>query len=118
MEVVAALKKQGITVSSGLVSIVKSKLNKAGAKKVAKPAAVVVETPAPVEKPVKPGDTITLEQIKKVAQTINLMGGFHHMLEVLDVIKETGGLKKFKDLAEAIACPEPKVEIEPDVVVF
>ena len=105
VDVVAALKKQGITVSSGLVSIVKLKLKKAGAKKAAKPAAVVAEAPAPVAKPATNGGTITLEQIKKVAATVKAMGGFQRMVEVLDVIKETGGVKKFKDLVEAMAVP-------------
>ena len=108
-EVIAALGEQGIAVSRVLVSGVKSKLNKAGkAKKPARRAAkiaVVVEAPARVEKPTKPGETITLEQIKKVAATINAVGGLQRMVEVLDAIKETGGVKKFKDLAEAMACP-------------
>ena len=34
------------------------------------------------------------------------------MTEVLDVIKASGGVKKFKDLAEAMTATEP------DVVVF
>jgi hypothetical protein len=29
------------------------------------------------------------------------------MTEMLEVIKETGGVKKFKELAEAITLPEP-----------
>ena len=86
-------------------------------KKVAK-AKVVVEAPAPIEKPAKPADTITLEQIKKVATTVKALGGFQRMTEVLDVIKQAGGVKKFKDLAEAIACPAEDVEIESDVVLF
>jgi hypothetical protein len=56
-----------------------------------------------VETPARPNGTITLEQVKKVAQTVNAMGGFQRVLEVLEVIKETGGVKKFKDLAEAMA---------------
>ncbi len=75
----------------------------------AAPAAV---TPAVVEKPTKPADTITLDQVKKVAQTVKGMGGFQRMIEVMDVIKEAGGVKKFKDLAEAMTVTEP------DVVVF
>jgi len=105
VDVVKALKKDGVTVTTGLVSNIKTKLNKAGkAMKAAKPAAVAAAVPAPaaVEKPAKPNGTITLEQIKKVAQTIKTLGGFERMTEVLEVIKEAGGVKKFKDLAEAM----------------
>ena len=70
------------------------------AKPAAKPA-VVVEVPAPA----KPNGTITLEQIKKVAATVNALGGFQKMTEVLEVIKEAGGVKKFRDLAEAMSGP-------------
>ena len=75
--------------------------------KVTAPAAA--PTPAVsavVEKPTKPNGTITLEQIKKVAQTIKAMGGFQRMSEVFEVVKETGGVKKFKDLAEAMTVQE------------
>jgi hypothetical protein len=98
-EIVAALAKQHIKITTAHVSNIKGKLSKAGnAKKAAKPA----PAPAVVEKPTKNGDTITLEQVKKVAQTIKTMGGCQRMIEVLDVIKAAGGVKKFKDLAEAM----------------
>jgi DNA polymerase/3'-5' exonuclease PolX len=57
-----------------------------------------------VEKPTN-GGTITLEQVKKVAQTIKTIGSLQRVTEVLEVIKESGGVKKFKDLAEAMTCP-------------
>jgi len=81
-------------------------------KQAAKPAAVA-STPAPVvvEKPTN-GSGITLDQVKKVAQTVKAMGGYDKMTEVLAVIKEAGGVKKFKDLAEAMTVTEP------DVIVF
>ena len=63
--------------------------------------------PAAVEKPATNGGTITLEQVKKVAQTVKAMGGFQRMTEVLDIIKASGGVKKFKDLAEAITATSP-----------
>jgi len=65
---------------------------------------VVTPTPATVAvgKPTN-GSGITLEQVKKVAQTVKAMGGFQCMTEVLDVIKASGGVKKFKDLAEAMS---------------
>ena len=100
-EIVAALAKQHIKITTAHASNIKGKLNKAGnGKKAAKPAAAVA--PAAVDKPVTNGGTITLEQVKKVAHTVKAMGGFQRMTEVLDVIKASGGVKKFKDLAEAM----------------
>jgi uncharacterized Zn finger protein (UPF0148 family) len=66
----------------------------------ASPATAV---PAVVEKPATSGGTITLDQVKKVAQTVKTLGGVQRMTEVLEVIKELGGVKKFKELAEAIS---------------
>jgi ribosomal protein L37E len=66
-------------------------------------AAVVVAAPAVVEKPTKNGDAFTLEQVQKVAQTVKALGGLPRVTEVLAVIKELGGVKKFKDLAEAMS---------------
>ncbi len=104
-EIVAALAKQHIKITRAHVSNIKGKLNKGShVVKAAKPAAAT-ETPAPVAKAATNGGTITLEQIKKVAATVKAMGGFPRMVEVLDVIKEAGGVKKFKDLAEAMSCP-------------
>jgi hypothetical protein len=105
-EIVAALTKQGIKINAGHVANIKTKINKeAGTKKAVKKAvkkAAVAAAPAVVEKPTKNGDTITLEQVKKVAQTIKTIGGLQRVLEVLEVIKESGGVKKFKELAEAM----------------
>ena len=109
--VVAALKKQGIDVAPNYVAAIKSKLNKTStAKEVAKPSPEAV--PAVVEKPVTTASTITLEQIKQVAQTVKSLGGLQRATELLDVIKELGGPKKFKELAEAMTVTEV------DVVVF
>ena len=69
-------------------------------------AAPTPVAPAVVEKPTTNGGTITLEQVKKVAQTIKTIGGYQRVLEVLEVIKELGGVKKFKDLAEAMTATE------------
>ena len=100
-EIAAALTKQGITITPGHVSNILTKLKKT--RKTRKPAkkASVETAPAVVEKP-KANGVITLEQIKKVAHTVKAMGGFQRMTEMLDVIKEAGGVKKFKDLAEAM----------------
>ena len=66
-------------------------------------AAPATAVPAVVEKPATNGGTITLDHVKKVAQTIKTIGGIQRVTEVLDVIKELGGVKKFKELAEAIS---------------
>jgi arginine repressor len=102
-EIVEALAKQHIKITTAHVSNIKGKLNKGGkAKKAAKkPALVEAAAPAVVEKPTN-GGTLTLEQVKKVAQTIKTLGGYQRVLEVLEVIKELGGVKKFRDLAEAM----------------
>jgi hypothetical protein len=105
-EVVAALMEQGLVITPNHVGNIKAKLKKTGktrktrrrkATAEAAPAAVVVETPA------KANGTITLEQIQKVARAIKTMGGFQHMTDTLEVIRELGGLKKFKDVAEAMS---------------
>ncbi len=102
-EIVAALAKQHIKITTAHVSNIKGKLKKAGnGKKAAKPAPEAAPAPAVVEKPMKNGGTITLDQIKKVAHTIKMLGGLQRVTEVLAVIKEMGGVKKFKDLAEAM----------------
>jgi len=107
VEIAAGLKKQGITITESHVSNIKGKLKKAGnGKKAAKPAPAAAPAPAAVAKPTTNGSTITLEQVKKVAQTIKTIGGYQRVIEVLDVIKASGGVKKFKDLAEAMTATE------------
>ena len=107
-EIAAALAKQHIKITTAHVSNIKGKLIKSGnTKKSEKPTAAAgapVSTPA-VDKPAKNGDTITLAQVKLVAATIETLGGYQRVMEVLAVIKELGGLKKFKDLAEAMTVP-------------
>jgi hypothetical protein len=103
-EIVAALAKQRIKITTAHVSNIKGKLSKSGnAKKSAKKPAAPVAVPTVVETPAKANGTITLEQIKKVAHTIKTIGGLQRVLEVLEVIKESGGVKKFRDLAEAMS---------------
>jgi hypothetical protein len=104
-EIATALNDQGIKIKPGHVANIKTKLNNAGAKKkVAKQTTPAEVVPAVAEK--KNGGTITLEQVRKVAQTVKAMGGFQRMTEVLEVIRELGGVKKFKDLAEAMTVVE------------
>ena len=62
-----------------------------------------------MEKPVKAGDTFTLDQIKAVAQTVKSVGGHARVDELLGLIKEVGGVKKFKDLLEAMSVPETDI---------
>ncbi len=105
-EIAAVLNKRGIDITPSHVAAIRSKNSKTStAKKAAKKPAVDVAAPvapAVVEKLAKNGDAITLDQIKKVAHTIKMLGGLQRVTEVLAVIKEMGGVKKFKDLAEAM----------------
>jgi hypothetical protein len=70
-------------------------------KKAAKKSVAVAASPAVIKKPTN-GIAITLDQVKKVAQTVKTLGGYQHVIELLEVIRELGGIKKFKELAEAI----------------
>ena len=73
------------------------------------PAAPSVEAAptAAAESPTKAANAITLEQIKAVGQMVRTIGGFRRLHEMLGVIKEVGGLRKFKDLLEAMEIAEP-----------
>ena len=115
-EIASALTKQGIDIKAGYVANIRPRLtrtrkgkkaNKKAAKKAAnKPATVEAVAPASVEKPAKAGEMITLEQVKKVAEAIAKVGGFHRACELLEIIRELGGVKKFKDLAEAMSASD------------
>lgn len=73
------------------------------------PTAPAVEAApaAAAETPTKPANAITLDQIKTVGQMVRTIGGFRRLHEMLGVIKEVGGLRKFKDLLEAMEVTEP-----------
>jgi hypothetical protein len=58
------------------------------------------------EKTEKVGVTVTLEHVKAVALTVKTLGGSVRLYELLGLIKEIGGVKKFKDLLEAISGTE------------
>ena len=63
-----------------------------------------VVAPAPVVAAAeKKADTVTFEQVKAVAQTVKVVGGFDRLNELLGLVKEVGGLKKFKDLLDAMS---------------
>ena len=119
-EIAAALAKQGIKITPSYVANIKTKINKGAATKraVKKEAAIVAAAPAAVVTPKKNGDTITLEQVKKVAHTIQTLGGFQRVTEVLAVIKELGGVKRFKDLAEAMTATETMSVADTDAMPF
>ena len=108
-EIATALTKQGIKITAGHVANIKTKINKERpAKKVAKPVAAVPATPvaAEPEKNGKAAATVTLEHVKAVALTVKTLGGSVRLYELLGLIKEVGGVKKFKDLLEAISGTE------------
>jgi len=107
-EIAAALTKQGITINPGHAANIKTQINKGRTVKKAakKQAAVEAAAPAVVEKTAKAGATVTLEHVKAVALTVKALGGHRHVNELLGLIKDVGGLKKFKDLVEAISGTE------------
>jgi hypothetical protein len=72
------------------------------------PADPAAEAPATIA-PTKANGTVTLAQIRNVAATINALGGYQRMTKVLDVIREAGGVKKLRDLAEAMQSAEAVV---------
>ena len=103
-EIAAALNKKGITITANYAANLKTKINKAT--KAKKPQTVEAAAPAAVEKPTKAADTVTLEHVKAVALTVKTIGGSVRLYELLGLIKDVGGLKKFKDLLEAISGTE------------
>jgi len=117
-EVAEAMKKQGLDVKvSYIYNIRTQSKKKSGQKKVgrkagkAKTQAAAAQAPAAAaptatEKKAEPAGTVTLEHIKAVAQTIKTIGGFGRLNELLSLIREVGGLRRFKDLADAITVTE------------
>ena len=106
-EIVAALAKQRIKIPRPTSAISRAssarpaprrRRRRRTKKRAARKSATVevAAAPAVVEKPTTNGGTITLDQVKKVAHTISMIGGYHRVTEVLEVIKELGGVKKFK----------------------
>jgi hypothetical protein len=68
-----------------------------------KPVAAPVPAPVVAE---KKADTVTYEQLRAVTQTIHAIGGVARLDALLGLIKEVGGLKKFKDLLAAMSVSE------------
>jgi len=110
-EIVSGLRELGITITPSHVGNIKTKLKQRAAKSSA--ALNVVQAPAavPVAAVEKPGDMITLDQIRMVAQVIKTMGGYQKMTKVLEVIKELGGIEKFGELVEAMTVAESDVVV-------
>jgi hypothetical protein len=104
-EIAAALNKKGVKITVSYVANIKTKLNKVGKAKKASPKAEVVEIVETVKKPAKNGG-LTIDQVKKVSLLIKNLNGYQRVVEVLDVIHKIGGVKKFKELAAAIAGTE------------
>lgn len=105
-EIAAALNKKNVKITANYAANIKSAISKARKTKKATPKTELVETIEPVvEKPVKNG-ILTVEQVKKVSLLMKTLGGLKGVNEVLDTIKEIGGVKKFKELAAAIAGTE------------
>ena len=109
-EVAKSLTKSGIKVSPNYVATIKSKLK---VRRAVKKAAKAVAPESPVaeanEKPTKPGDAITIEQIKAVGQMVKSVGGFGRFREMLDVVRQVGGLKRLRDLLDAMSVTETDV---------
>ena len=110
-DVAKSLTKSGIKITPNYVATIKSKLKIRRAAKKAAAAKPVTEVPAsPVaaaaEKPTKPGEVITIEQIKAVGQMVKSVGGFGRFSELLDVIRQVGGLKRLRDILDAMAITE------------
>jgi ribosomal protein L12E/L44/L45/RPP1/RPP2 len=112
IEIAAVLTKQGIKVTPNYVATVKSKLKQRRlAKKSAAAKAVAPASPTAVaaEKPTRPGDAVTIEQIKAVGQMVKAAGGFGRFREMLDVIRQVGGLKRLRDLLDAMSVTDKDV---------
>ena len=58
------------------------------------------------KKPTKVGDVITIAQVRAVAELVTLVGGFDRCHELLGVVRDVGGLKRMKDLLEALAAAQ------------
>jgi hypothetical protein len=50
---------------------------------------------------------VSIGQVKAAVAMVNAVGGMARLNEVLDLVKDVGGVKKFKDLLEAISGAEP-----------
>ena len=102
VEIADALTKKGIAITARYATNIKSRINNGHRKKTRARTTESVAAPT-TKQPAKPSETITLEQIRKVAQAIKSVGGFVKLHELLEVIQDVGGMDRFRDLLEAMS---------------
>ena len=100
--VAKALGKKGITITPNYVSNIKSKLKERRKAAKLEPTVAVAASPTQAVEPVKVNGTLTVQNVKAVAETVKTIGGFEQTKEMLGVIRDVGGLKKFRDLMDAM----------------
>ena len=109
-EITAALNDQGIKITRNYVANIKTKINKErkGHKsRVAKPAAVSANLVAPEpEKIAKANGIVSLDHVRAASRMVSAVGGQVRVNELLDLIKDIGGAKKFRDLVDAISATD------------
>jgi hypothetical protein len=109
-EITAALNDQGIKITRNYVANIKTKINKEreGRKsRAAKPAVVPANVIAPEpEKVAKGNGTVSLDHVRAAARMVSALGGQVRVNELLDLIKDVGGAKKFRDLVDAISATD------------
>jgi hypothetical protein len=59
-----------------------------------------------VEKPTKAGDVITIAQLRAVANLVAAVGGFERCHELPGVTREVDGVRRMKDLLDALAAAQ------------
>ncbi len=105
-EIATALNKKGIKITPAYVANIKATSKNGKAKK---QAVVEVAAPAVVEKPTRAADAVTIEQIRAVTKTVQVIGGIPRLNELLGLVKEVGGLRKMKELLDAMTVSEDDV---------
>ncbi len=105
-EIAAALNKKGIKITANYAANIKSQSKKKRRAKKAPKQTAEVAVPVVEEKPIKTADMVTVEQVKKVAELMKMLGGFRGVDKVLETVKELGGAKKFRELVAAISASE------------
>ena len=69
-------------------------------------AVAPVPKKAIVDKPTRAADAITIGQVRAVADLVTTVGGFDRCHELLGVIRDVGGLRRMKDLLEAMSAAQ------------
>jgi ribosomal protein L37AE/L43A len=62
--------------------------------------------PVAAEAPAKAANTVTVDQIRAVTETVKAVGGLGRLNQALALIRDVGGAKKFKELVEAMGISE------------